>query len=116
MPNYAFTNKENIVREVLWFDESQEDLTHFIEVQKQLLDEDELTAIEVKDGHKSYSTGNVWNGEEFRPAQPYPSWLWDPNKYLWRPPVIHPNIWRELDGANDDTYVWNEENQSWDLK
>lgn len=117
MPNYAFIDSNNVVKELLWFDEPQDDLTPFIEVQKQILGEEELSAVEVKDHHHFYSAGNVWvaNDNEFRPAQPYPSWIWDPNKFLWRPPVIHPDVFPGLENE-DNKYQWNEENQSWDPK
>ena len=38
-----------------------------------------------------------------RPAQPYPSWTWDGEK--WNPPVPYPD-----DG---EVYIWDEENQQW---
>lgn len=38
-----------------------------------------------------------------RPAQPYPSWIW--NGKIWESPVEYPN-----DGH---FYEWNEENQEW---
>lgn len=113
MPNYAFIDKNNVVKELNWFESKPDNIDEWVEIQKQILGEEELTAIEVKDHHQYYSIGNVWNGYEFRPPQPYPSWIWDPNKFLWRPPVIHPNV-IPLAVITEEQYEWNEENQSWD--
>ena len=38
-----------------------------------------------------------------RPAQPYPSWTWDGEK--WNPPVPYPD--------DDKFYTWDEDTQSW---
>lgn len=52
------------------------------------------------------------NGERFekefqfttpKPIQPYPSWLWDGEK--WYPPVPYPN--------DDNDYIWDEDIQNW---
>jgi hypothetical protein len=51
--------------------------------------------------------GYTYNETEdiFVTPQPYPSWIRQGS--YWNPPVEYPN-----DG---EKYVWNEENQSWDL-
>lgn len=51
--------------------------------------------------------GYTYNETEdiFVTPQPYPSWIREGS--YWNPPVEYPN-----DG---EKYVWNEENQSWDL-
>jgi hypothetical protein len=43
----------------------------------------------------------------FYPPQPYPSWVLDPQTYLWIAPVPYPR--------GGGTYVWDEETQSWVL-
>jgi len=39
--------------------------------------------------------------------QPYPSWTLNDDSCLWEAPTAVPD--------DDSAYVWNEENQSWDL-
>lgn len=41
----------------------------------------------------------------FIAPQPFPSWTLDSN-YDWQPPIACPD--------NNDSYYWNEDNQSWD--
>jgi len=43
----------------------------------------------------------------FRPAAPYPSWLW--NNDVWEPPTPMP----EPDEDNPEPYEWDEETLSW---
>jgi hypothetical protein len=43
----------------------------------------------------------------FYPPQPYPSWVLDPQTYLWIAPVPYPK--------SGGTYVWDEATQSWVL-
>lgn len=45
--------------------------------------------------------------DAFIPPKPYPSWLLDTETCLWIAPVPYPN-----DGK---LYIWNEEQQTWDL-
>ena len=110
MAHYAFLNKKNVVTEVIVG-----------------LDETEL--IEGLDPETWYGNfrgqtckrtsynGNIrgvfagvgfsYNKTEdiFITPQPYPSWTREGS--LWNPPIDYP--------ANPGMYVWNEENQSWDL-
>ena len=53
--------------------------------------------------------GYTYNTEldAFVPPQPYASWILNEETCLWTPPVAYPE-----DG---NPYIWNEENQSWDL-
>jgi len=50
--------------------------------------------------------------DAFYKWQPYPSWTLDPQTFLWNAPIPRPN------GPGDDekVYIWNEENQTWDLQ
>ena len=45
--------------------------------------------------------------DAFYDEQPYPSWTLNDDSCLWEAPTAYPN-----DGSH---YIWNEENQSWDL-
>lgn len=43
----------------------------------------------------------------FRPAKPYPSWIWSEENLWWQSPVI-------LEDDQKD-YYWDEDNNSWNL-
>lgn len=43
----------------------------------------------------------------FYPPEMFPSWTLDKNTQMWQAPIAEPT-----DGK---LYIWNEENQSWDL-
>ena len=45
--------------------------------------------------------------DAFIAPKPFNSWILDETTCIWKAPVAHPN-----DGEN---YIWNEENQAWDL-
>jgi hypothetical protein len=45
--------------------------------------------------------------DAFIPKKPFASWTLNETTCLWEPPVVKPN-----DGQR---YIWNEENQTWDL-
>ena len=50
--------------------------------------------------------------DAFIHKKPYQSWLLNEDTCLWESPIPKPN----RDGlANNQTWVWNETNQSWDL-
>ena len=50
--------------------------------------------------------------DAFIPKKPYQSWLLNEDTCLWESPIPKPN----RDGlANNQIWVWNETNQSWDL-
>ena len=48
--------------------------------------------------------------DAFYAPQPYPSWSLNEDTCLWEPPVAYP------DEDMSNTYNWNEETQTWDLK
>ena len=45
--------------------------------------------------------------DAFIPKKPYQSWILNENTCQWEAPVVYPN-----DGQR---YIWNEQNQTWDL-
>jgi len=45
--------------------------------------------------------------DAFIPPKPFDSWLLDESTCLWNPPIPIP--------VDDNTYLWNEETQEWDL-
>jgi hypothetical protein len=46
--------------------------------------------------------------DAFIPPKPFDSWLLNEDSCIWEPPVAYP--------TDGNLYVWNEENQSWDLQ
>lgn len=54
------------------------------------------------------SVGHIWDGENFYPPQPYPSWTKGPNS-AWLPPVAEP----VFDPENPKNYNWDEDTLSW---
>lgn len=47
--------------------------------------------------------------DAFYPPQPFDSWTLNTTTYLWEAPVAYP------DADSDETYIWNETDQTWDL-
>jgi len=45
--------------------------------------------------------------DAFIPPKPFNSWILDENTCLWKAPIAKPN--------DENSYKWNEQNQSWDL-
>ena len=76
MPNYVFIDANNLGREMLYFEQDPDDLTPFIESQCMIFNEPTMQAIKIQPQHKTYGIGLIYDGTEFRPPQPYPSWIW----------------------------------------
>jgi hypothetical protein len=57
--------------------------------------------------------GMIYDQENdvFYPAKPYPSWILNEETWTWDCPVPYP----EVDQDNPFHYIWNEEDQTWDL-
>lgn len=107
---YAIINSDNIVENVIAFEEKPEDITPFLDAQKVVFNNDTLTAVEITPEHTVYGIGQVFNGERFMPAQPYPSWIWDEAKYFWVAPKLHPEM---LYGNHGAIWQWDEDAQEW---
>ena len=61
-------------------------------------------------GYKYDQTRNA-----FIPPKPYQSWTLNETTCLWESPIPKPEYTQEqLD--NNNKYIWNEDNQTWDLK
>lgn len=108
--NYAFIDSENIVRSVLYFEEAPEDISIFIQSQEVVTGHSPLIALEITEEYRHCAMGTEFTNNEFRPIQPYPSWIWDETKRLWAAPVLHPYL---LSGVDSFNYEWDEENQKW---
>lgn len=48
--------------------------------------------------------------DTFKPAQPYPSWIWNSETWGWDTPITPPEI---IEGGPLD-YRWNEDTLSWE--
>jgi hypothetical protein len=107
---YAIINSNNIVENIIEFEETPQDITPYLDAQKTVLGNDALTAMEIPATDTYCGIGQVFNGERFMPAQPYPSWIWDEAKYLWVAPKIHPEL---LYGNHGAVWKWDEEAQEW---
>ena len=52
--------------------------------------------------------------DAFIPKKPYQSWILNEDTCQWEAPVVKPELTQEqID--NNNYYVWNETNQTWDL-
>ena len=58
---------------------------------------------------KYAGVGDLYNSDDdyFYPQSPYPSWTFNTTSKTWEAPVACPD-------SSDDSYVWNEETQTWD--
>lgn len=51
------------------------------------------------------SVGGVWDGQDFRPVQPWPSWNWNSVTKQWEAPTGMPD--------DENRWAWNEEQLEW---
>lgn len=116
MALYAFITDDGVVINTLEIDDSANDINLFLEAQKVVFNKSSLTAVH-SNGSVLCSIGNIYNGNEFRTPQPYPSWIWDEAKLVWRAPAMHPDAWPDgITGGDAGDYIWNEEEQVWQPK
>jgi len=52
--------------------------------------------------------------DAFIPEKPYASWVLNEDTCLWEAPVAMPTLTQEQIN-NQNYYIWNEQNQTWDL-
>jgi hypothetical protein len=96
MPNYAFI-KNNIVTNIAIFDNFNEEIKNAFIATHQL---DDIVLVD-----KNTQTGGSYDGIQFIPVQPYPSWIWDNQAKEWVAPTPKPN--------DNLIYGWNEDNKEW---
>lgn len=108
--NIAFIDNENTVVSVLFFEEEPENINHFKEVQEIITGISPLTAFIVTEEYINCGVGAKFTNNEFKPPQPFPSWLWDNTKKIWVAPEVHPEL---LYGAHGVAYSWDEEQRKW---
>jgi hypothetical protein len=108
--NYAFIDNNNVVVSVLYFETEPNDIDIFTQGQEVVTGISPLRPFKVTDEYANCGIGMVFTNDEFRPQQPYPSWLWDNTKKIWVAPQVHPEL---LYGAHGVSYEWDEDNQKW---
>lgn len=97
---YAFI-KNNIVQDVLLFDDPSEELLESFRVSHNV----DI----VIEANERCGIGGQWNGTNFIPLQPYPSWVdYDEELGAWFAPVPAPPI-----STNTQYLVWDEPTLSW---
>jgi len=118
MAHYAFLDENYIVTEVIvGRDESNFDWErHYGDIRGQLC---KRTSYNTRGGlhinggqpfRKNYAgIGFIYDPtrDAFYSPQPYPSWTLNETSCLWEPPVPRPN--------DENNYIWNEGNLSWEL-
>jgi hypothetical protein len=95
--NYVFI-RDGIVVNTVIFNEPTQDLLDFF------IAEHQIDAIILAD--KNAVMGASYDGVNFIPPSPAPSWEWNTEKEIWIPPVEYPIY----DGKE---YVWDEATLSW---
>ena len=53
--------------------------------------------------------------DAFIPPKPFDSWTLNEDSCLYDPPIVKPELTQE-EYDNGNRYMWNEDNQSWDLE
>lgn len=114
MFKYVFVNNSKEVRNILIFETDDIDTTEILRAQEDLVGE-ELHLV-VVDEDLNVGVGRIeYQGWEFRPVQPYPSWLYDEQQSEWRAPIPHPLALYNNWDAEDDSYAWDESVGNWVL-
>lgn len=108
--NYAFIDENNIVKSVLYFEEEPDNIDIFTQAQETITGVSPLRTFKVTEEYENCGVGLEFVNNEFRPQQPYPSWLWDNAKKIWVAPEVHPEL---LYGAHNVAYNWDEESKKW---
>lgn len=64
------------------------------------------TYVKILDSHGNVSVGFYYDSENnrFKSTQPYPSWIFNEDLYIWEAPEAKPNSGK---------WLWNESNQEW---
>lgn len=114
MITYTILNSENIVIDSYVFANEPEDLIPFIHAAKITTNDSNVSFVKVEPHHTYHNIGFHYDGERFKPKQPFPSWKWDEELYNWRSPVLHPHYWSLPVGATQhDGYKWDEDTGQW---
>ena len=100
---YAFLDENNIVKQVLVFEE--EDL----ELLNQVKNHFSLTSFMISsEDNKAKIDGELYNGK-FYPEKPYDSWIRNEELAQWDSPIPYPAV----EEGSDEVYIWDENTTSW---
>lgn len=108
--NYAFIDNNDVVISLLYFEEEPDNIDLFVASQEVATGISPLKPFKAEGVYENCGIGMKFIENEFRPQQPYPSWLWDNTKKIWVAPQVHPEL---LYGAHGVSYEWDEDNQRW---
>jgi hypothetical protein len=110
MTTYAILNSNHMVENIVEVDEN----LSYLNMLNNDLKKNNLYTMKIQDELIHCKIGNFWNGSAFIPPKPYPSWVWDNTKHIWRAPIINPNLWENLTPELSKDYAWNEMQQKWE--
>ena len=127
MAHYALINSDNIVTSVIVgrdeSDTSQDWEEYYTSLTGQTC---KRTSYNTREGNHLYDgtpfrknyagIGYTFDSEKdaFIPEKPFPSWTLNDSTCSWDCPVSYPTDIEDADG-NPIFYIWNEEDQQWDL-
>jgi hypothetical protein len=99
---HAFVDKNNVVINIAIFKESD----HDSQLLNSILQATE-NAVQVVCccAFGTTAIGSFWDGLQFIPVSPYPSWIWNNINKIWEAPILLPE-----DGP---MYKWDEPTVSW---
>lgn len=97
---HAFIDNSNTVINIAVFDE----LAHNSQLLENIKIANNATEVICCCTYGLPGMGWIWTGSEFRPPQPYPSWLWDNSIKEWVAPIPNPEV-----GFSE----WDESTKSW---
>ena len=129
MAHYAFLDENNIVIEVIVGKDEDDTETlpdnftnweeYYLTQRDQALDCKRTSYNTAQNQHSTGGTafrgnyagvGSVYDvsNDVFYSQQPFDSWTLNSSSWIWEAPIDYPD--------DDNFYVWNETNQSWDLQ
>ena len=97
---HAYTDENNIVVNIVVFDESAHDSDLLEDIRQANGWNEVVCCCTFGAAH----IGDTWTGTQFVPVSPYPSWIWNDTSKEWEAPTPRPI---------DDIYEWDEENLVW---
>lgn len=95
--NYAFIKDGLVINIAVFEDPDDELLMHF---------KDTFSLDHIIPSEGVAIIGGTYDGTNFTPPAPYPSWVLDNNSRKWNPPIPMP--------YDENLYQWNEETSSWE--
>ena len=108
MSHFAQINDQNIVQQVLVITQEEINTGNWGDPASWIQTSYNTAGGQHPEGrplHKNYAgIGYTWDGTGFAPPQPFPSWIKNPDTYLWESPVPMPTT---------GMHRWDEATTSW---